>query len=85
MCKAILCSFLPSDIDECMEEEPGCSHDCVNEPGGFQCVCPDGYDIGDDEKTCEDLNECEEDDEYSDFLCSHECVNEIGRLILRLS
>uniref|UniRef100_A0A0N5AHL2 VWFA domain-containing protein n=1 Tax=Syphacia muris TaxID=451379 RepID=A0A0N5AHL2_9BILA len=28
------------DIDECQQQNGGCSHGCVNTPGGFYCACP---------------------------------------------
>lgn len=39
------------DIDECAEGKTECEY-CQNTIGGFQCVCPDGYELNDDSKTC---------------------------------
>lgn len=39
------------DIDECAEGNTGCEH-CQNAVGSFQCVCPEGFELADDGKTC---------------------------------
>ncbi|KAJ1606207.1 signal peptid and EGF domain-containing protein [Cryptosporidium canis] len=48
------------DIDECLEipELTGCSHGCINKRGGFQCTCPRGFQLGEDGKSCQDIDEC---------------------------
>lgn len=46
------------EIDECREENHGCSHTCRNSYGSYECLCPDGFELGDDQKTCVDINEC---------------------------
>ncbi|CAG14115.1 unnamed protein product, partial [Tetraodon nigroviridis] len=33
------------DIDECSYSSYLCQHRCVNEPGKFSCVCPEGYQL----------------------------------------
>lgn len=45
------------DIDECSIEKP-CSHGCQNKYGTYECLCPDGLELSDDLKSCEDINEC---------------------------
>ncbi|GAB0100997.1 latent-transforming growth factor beta-binding protein 4 [Sergentomyia squamirostris] len=69
------------DIDECREQNTGCEH-CKNVHGGFECFCPQGYELREDQKTCEDINECEiysqEDSNAipgSSSLCTHDCEN----------
>ena len=47
------------------------------------CMCPDGFLLGSDWKTCEDVNECEADDTSCDQLCvntpgSYHCSCEAG-------
>ncbi|XP_055688517.1 fibrillin-1 isoform X2 [Lutzomyia longipalpis] len=68
------------DIDECQESHTGCDF-CKNVHGGFECYCPPGYEMGADEKTCNDINECEiygQGSEGSSVLCSHLCENTPG-------
>lgn len=51
------------DVDECEMFHTGrlarlCVHACVNTPGSYTCVCPSGYNILEDSRSCEDINEC---------------------------
>jgi len=44
------------DVDECAtKDRAGCSHECVNTQGSYECVCPPGYRVTDDQKTCQGL------------------------------
>jgi hypothetical protein len=61
-----------SDIDECVSENGGCAHNCVNEMGTHRCTCRDNFLLGDDDRTCEDIDEC------SNSECSHICTNLLG-------
>jgi len=42
-----------SEYDECLTEEHGCEHVCVNTLGGFHCECNIGYELHSDGKRCE--------------------------------
>ncbi|XP_041774174.1 fibrillin-2 isoform X3 [Anopheles merus] len=69
------------DINECEEQEHGCDY-CQNAFGGYQCTCPAGYELADDDKHCQDVDECaaSDDDELGEggSACSHECHNTVG-------
>ena len=41
------------DIGECLIGTHNCSQLCVELDGGYECDCSEGYEIGDDEVTCE--------------------------------
>ncbi|KAK2104629.1 hypothetical protein P7K49_018485 [Saguinus oedipus] len=46
-------------MDECSFSEFLCQHECVNQPGTYFCSCPPGYILLDDNRSCQDINECE--------------------------
>ncbi|XP_044528060.1 hemicentin-1 [Gracilinanus agilis] len=48
------------DIDEC-ENRDSCQHECKNTFGSYQCVCPPGYQLMPNGKTCQDIDECLEE------------------------
>ncbi|XP_064596976.1 fibrillin-1-like [Liolophura sinensis] len=60
-----------TDIDECVDTDPGCSDKCKNTDGSFMCTCQEGYLLTEDHKTCTDIDECS----LSERLCTHICVN----------
>ncbi len=41
-----------SDINECSANNGGCSHNCTDTQGSFQCSCRVGYQLTSDTKTC---------------------------------
>lgn len=42
-----------ADLDECSFSEFLCQYRCVNAPGSFTCICPAGYYLFEDGRTCE--------------------------------
>ena len=60
------------EIDECEEENGGCSQLCVDTLSGWFCSCHPGYRLVGN-SSCEDINECE-----VWGACSQECINTRG-------
>lgn len=42
----------PTDINEC-EVRDACQHECMNTPGSHRCLCPTGYRLMTNGKTCQ--------------------------------
>ncbi|KAG5681484.1 hypothetical protein PVAND_010916 [Polypedilum vanderplanki] len=59
--------------DECKSNNGGCSQLCVDTQAGYYCECRQGYKLSSDNRTCEDINECE-----IPGSCSQLCTNERG-------
>lgn len=78
------------DINECNELDTGCEI-CMNTFGAYHCMCPDGFEINSDGKTCRDIDECTtySDYEYDDnipnskSICSHVCINTVGSFVCK--
>lgn len=66
-------SFLILDQESCSNLNAGCTHQCVQGPFGAQCICPEGYLLANDSKTCEDIDECD-----IPGFCSQHCYNTRG-------
>ena len=41
------------DINECLDNNNHCSHQCVNTEGSAHCTCPDGWYLSDLGKQCQ--------------------------------
>ena len=44
-------SFLV-DINECLNDNGGCNHTCVNKNGSYECQCNDGFYTNDNGRNC---------------------------------
>ncbi|XP_078693848.1 uncharacterized protein LOC144923323 isoform X2 [Branchiostoma floridae x Branchiostoma belcheri] len=62
-----------TDINECLTNNGGCQHDCVNTAGSYYCTCRDGYLLSQGHN-CEDINECL----IGNGGCQHNCINTVG-------
>ncbi|XP_067156720.1 hemicentin-1 [Apteryx mantelli] len=69
------------DIDEC-ENRDTCQHECRNTLGSYQCTCPSGYRLMPNGKTCQDIDECLEQNIHcgSNQMCfntrgSYQCID----------
>lgn len=63
------------DLDECEHGTHQCSHSCHNSVGSYHCSCPHGLRLSADDKTCDDFDECSQDNEICGNL---ECRNTYG-------
>ena len=68
-------------LDECTNEEsnPCGLGECINESGGYQCLCPKGYQF--EQSVCKDINECEQDKTSSPCGSHGDCINLEGKVI----
>lgn len=41
------------DINECESKNGGCDDNCINTIGSFYCTCEDGYELNDNELSCD--------------------------------
>ncbi|CAD5125802.1 DgyrCDS14008 [Dimorphilus gyrociliatus] len=62
------------DVEECLENNGGCSTYCENTLGSFECSCSSGYVLHQDGKNCHDVNECL----LPNNPCKHFCMNTQG-------
>ena len=47
--------ILMLDINECLENNAGCDHTCVNTVGSYYCQCGDDHELHVDNHTCEGM------------------------------
>lgn len=65
-----------TDVDECSEIPGLCHQRCINYWGSYRCSCEPGYKLANDNRTCDDVDECEE--YKSNNLCVGFCENTPG-------
>ncbi|XP_071948198.1 uncharacterized protein [Antedon mediterranea] len=46
------------DYDECLSETDSCDQVCTNSLGSYECSCNSGYQLQNDLRSCQDINEC---------------------------
>ncbi|XP_069323912.1 growth arrest-specific protein 6 [Eulemur rufifrons] len=71
------------DVDECGQENGGCSQVCQNQPGSFHCACYSGFALSTDGRTCQDVDECVDAGACGEARCrnlpgSYSCLCEEG-------
>lgn len=66
------------DINECRFNQ--CQHSCVNSPGSFTCQCEGGFTLGQDRRSCVDVDECTMGEP-----CDQRCLNTYGSFLCRCS
>ncbi|XP_071996626.1 thrombomodulin-like [Engystomops pustulosus] len=77
-CKCPSGSDFKADLRSCTKPcDPNpCNQLCVtiSDPPLFHCMCSEGYTLGADGKTCEDIDDCA----ANPNICEHHCTNTIG-------
>ena len=60
VCIAYVCIYvcLFTDINECLDNNGGCEHTCLNTAGSYKCECMDGYKLHKNKRTCEGMHVC---------------------------
>ncbi|XP_017746919.1 PREDICTED: signal peptide, CUB and EGF-like domain-containing protein 2 isoform X10 [Rhinopithecus bieti] len=61
------------DVDECLENNGGCQHTCVNVMGSYECCCKEGFFLSDNQHTCIHRSEEGLSCMNKDHGCSHIC------------
>ena len=52
MCLNLCGKTNSADVDECLTNNAGCHHTCINNLGSYTCDCAVGYYLGDDDHQC---------------------------------
>jgi hypothetical protein len=78
------CDVLPvngtqcMDVNECLVNNGGCEHFCNNNIGSFTCSCKSGFTLSADQRSCEDVNECDTTLNASPCTNGATCINAYG-------
>ncbi|XP_066894755.1 signal peptide, CUB and EGF-like domain-containing protein 2 isoform X5 [Kogia breviceps] len=59
------------DVDECLENNGGCQHTCVNVMGSYECRCKEGFFLSDNQHTC--IHRSEVTCNHGNGGCHHSC------------
>ncbi|XP_012517291.1 PREDICTED: growth arrest-specific protein 6 isoform X2 [Propithecus coquereli] len=59
------------DVNECSQENGGCSQVCQNQPGSFHCACYSGFALSADGRTCQDIDECADPGACGEARCAN--------------
>ncbi|XP_055536321.1 fibrillin-1 isoform X1 [Wyeomyia smithii] len=65
-----------TDVDECTDIPGLCHQRCINYWGSYRCGCEAGYKLAANNRSCDDVNECEE--YKANNLCVGICENTPG-------
>ena len=63
--------LLSADVNECVQGTHNCEGTCTNTAGGFECGCPQGYQLSSDGRSCIDVDECANDRGGCGQVCSN--------------
>lgn len=66
------------DIDECATNKGGCSHICQNTLGGAHCLCPRGFMLGNDWKSCKAMGIRNKKEPNISIICEPGYVHTTG-------
>ena len=58
------------DVDECLNNNGGCSHKCVNMAGTYRCECPPGSTLHSNGRDCTG--------EYMSLYCNYQIITLIS-------
>ena len=53
ICKCLCAVMFLSDINECEEAGNACDHSCINLIGSYICRCADGYNLAQNQRSCQ--------------------------------
>lgn len=75
LCNPFSLSLFLSFPEKCLQGNGGCSHQCAVIPSkGVVCSCPDGLNLGSDNRTCETVDYCTRHLKCSQICEQHKTV-----------